>query len=232
MSQTPRDFGTGALSEITSVIYWYLVVGLLFILVTVPGTIPMMFLERHISNAPLYALFMLPIWPALSAVLFALDKRRDAEAVTPAQHFFRGYKLNLRDSLKVGVPGSIILTILAINLAFAGATGLGSWYPVVGILLTLLVMAWLLLALVIVSLFSFRARDVIRLSVGFLFSHPMVTLGIVGVVVITTLVVTITFDAVAVLFASLIGGALLWTTRAVHGDITRQFVRTDPTGVR
>lgn len=233
MSQGTRDFGTGPLSEVTTVIYWFLVTGVLFVLVTAPGTIPMLFLERHISNAPLYVLFMLPVGPALAALLFALEQRREADSVTPAAHFFRGYRLNWVAALKLWVPGTLLVGILAINLANAAATGFGTWYPTVAVLLGLVVIGLLLLGIVIISLFSFRTRDVVRLAAGYLFSRPIVLLGVVGLVVISVIVVTITFDAVLILLASLFAAALLRVTRPVQDDIRLNYLTPssdDPKG--
>lgn len=224
MSSAPREFGTGALSEVTAAIYWYLVLGILFVLVTAPGTVPALFLERHISNAPLYALFLTPLAPALSAVLFALEQRQEAEAVTPARYFFRGYRLNALDSLKVWAPAAVVVVMLAINLGNVEATGFGPWYSTVAILLGLVTLVWLLLAIVIVSLFSFRGRDVARLSVAYLFGRPLVSLGLSGVVVICVIIALLTFDAVVVLLGSLIAAAILRVSRPVQADIRAQFL--------
>lgn len=217
------EFGSGALSEGTAVVYWHLVVGVLFLLITAPGTIPALFLERHISNAPLYALFLTPVAPALCAALFALARRPEAEAMTPAQFFFRGYRINFVDSLKVWVPAVLLLTMLTVNLSNVAATGFGAWYPVVGLLLALVLIVWLLVALTIVSLFSFRSRDVIRLSLGYLLGLPLVSLGVAGVVVLGALIALVTFDAVVVLAAPLLVALLLRVTAPMREAIRRKF---------
>lgn len=223
------ELGTGPLGRVTSAIYWWLVVGVLFVLVTAPGTIPMLFLEQHISNAPLYALFLLPVGPALSALLFAMARREDAEDVTPAAYFFRGYRMNAVDVLLLWVPASVVLTILAINLGFREATGMGSWYPAVVAVLMVAVLTWLLTAVVIASLFSFRARDTARLAVGMSARRPLVVLGVVGVIAIAGLVVVLAFDAVLVLLAPLMAVLLLSVTRPLQDDIRNQFVARDAT---
>lgn len=221
------ELGTGPLGRVTSAIYWWLVVGLLFVLVTAPGTIPMLFLEQHISNAPLFALFLLPVGPALSALLFAMARREEAEDVTPAAHFLRGYRMNALDVLLLWVPASVVLTILAINLGFREATGMGDWYPVVVMVLMVAVLTWLLTAVVIASLFSFRNRDTARLTVGLLAKRPLVVLGVVGVIAIAGLVVVLAFDAVLVLMAPLMAVLLLSVTRPLQDDIGEHFLARD-----
>lgn len=217
------DFGTGALSEITERIYWYLVTGVLFILVTLPGSIPLLFLERHSSNAPLYALFLTVMVPAWSASCFALTQRHVAEAVTPVKYFFRGYRLNWLASLKVWAPIVALLTILAINLSNLEATGFGSWYLIVGLLLMLSLLVWAVEALVIVSLLSFRTSDVVRLTSGYLLSMPIVTLGLAGVVVLCGLVVLVTFDAVLLLLMPVWTGLVLRVSQPLLSDLRARF---------
>ena len=225
MNRRP-ELGTGPLGRVTSSIYWWLVAGLLFVLVTAPGTIPMLFLEQHISNAPLYALFLLPVGPALAALLFAMARREDAEEVTPAAHFFRGYRMNAVDVLKLWVPASVVLTILAINLGYWEATGMGPWYPTVVVVLMVAVVTWLLTAVVIASLFTFRTWDTARLAVGLLAKRPLVILGVVGVIVIAAIVVLLTFDAVLLLVAPLIAVLLLSVTGPLRSDVQHQYIST------
>ncbi|HJE50402.1 MAG TPA: DUF624 domain-containing protein [Tessaracoccus flavescens] len=224
MSQGPADFGSGALSSISSTIYWYLVLGILFILVTAPGAVPAMFLERHLSNAPLYALFLAPVGPALSAMLFAHARRSQAEDVTPARYFFRGYRLNLLDSLKVWLPATVLILIMTINLAFVEATGFGNWYVVVGVLIALFIVTLTLTQLVMVSLFKFRLSDVWRLSLGWLFSRPLQAAGILGVAVISGLIIVITFDAVLLLLASPLAALLLRMTQPLQDDLRQDYL--------
>ena len=223
MNRRP-ELGTGPLGRVTSSIYWWLVAGLLFVLVTAPGTIPMLFLEQHISNAPLYALFLLPVGPALAALLFAMARREDADEVTPAAYFFRGYTINAVDVLKLWIPASGVLTILAINLGYWQATGMGPWYPTVVVVLMVAVLTWLLTAVVIASLFSFRTLDTARLAVGLLGKRPLVILGVVGVMAIAGIVVVVTFDAVLLLVAPVVAVLLLSVTSPLRRDIQLQYI--------
>lgn len=227
MTNQQRDLGSGPFGRLTGTIYWYLVIGVLFVVTTAPGTIPMFFLEQHISNAPLYALLLLPVAPALSALLYAIARRDQAESMVPAQFFFRGYKLNALDVLKLWVPASVVLVILAINLGNLQFTGMGSWYSTVAIILALVVVVWLLLAVVIASLYDFRTRDTARLAFGFLASRPIAAIGILGVVAICGLIVILAFDAVLALLAWAVAALLLSVTKPVQRDIETKFLQTE-----
>lgn len=225
MNNRPHDLGSGPLGEITGAIYWYLIIGVLFVLTTAPGTVAMLFLERHISNAPLYALCLLPVGPAFSALLYAIARRGEAESMVPARFFFRGYRLNALDVLWLWLPASIAVVILAVNLAHWELSGMGSWYPGLAGIFIAVVLVWLLLAVTIASLFDFRTWDTARLAFSFLLRRPMVSLGVLGVLVICALVVLITFDAVLVLLAGLVAKLVLGVTRPAREDIEAEFIQ-------
>lgn len=227
MSNQPRDPGSGPLGQLTGTVYWYLVIGALFVLTTAPGTVPMFFLEQHISNAPLYALFLLPVAPAFSALLYAIARRDQADGMVPARCFFRGYKLNALDALKLWIPASVVLVILAINLGNLQFTGMGSWYPVVSVTLAVAVVVWLLVAVMITSLYNFRTWDTARLAFSFLFTRPIVTIGVLGVVAICVLIVVFTFDAVLALLAWAVAGLLLNVTKSLRHDIETKFLQSE-----
>ena len=105
--------------------------------------------------------------------------------LSPARHFWRGYRLDVLDVLRWWVPTLGILGIIAVNLTHLGAAGLP---PVLGVALgavALLVVLWSGHALVLSALFSFRTRDVARLGAYFVAGKPLVTLGFVSILVLT-----------------------------------------------
>ena len=104
--------------------------------------------------------------------------------LSPARHFWRGYRLDVLDVLRWWVPTLGVLGIIAVNLTHLGAAGLP---PVLGVALgavALLVVLWSGHALVLSALFSFRTRDVARLGAYFVAGKPLVTLGFVSILVL------------------------------------------------
>ncbi|MEU5909508.1 DUF624 domain-containing protein [Micromonospora sp. NPDC047527] len=173
-----RQFGDGPLSRITSRVYVLLVVELLLLLTTLPGLLPLLLLGRDPSNLPLVAVLLLPVGPAISAALYALRHQRpDLTDLRPAALFWRGYRANLSEVLRVWVPTLLWLTVLAVNLAYRDAVGLAAWWAVPLLLIAVGVTLCAANALVVTSLFDFRTRDVLRLAVHFLVRTPGVTVG-------------------------------------------------------
>ena len=74
-------------------------------------------------------------------------------------------------------------------------------------------------ALVITSLFAFRARDVARLAAYFLSAPAGVTLGTAGLLVAAAAVTAVFSEAVPALLAALLVLALLLTARPMTAEV-------------
>jgi hypothetical protein len=219
-----REFGEGPLARAVALIYTLLVVELLLLLTAVPGLAGLMLLDRDAGNASLAAVCALPVGPALSAALYALHRRaRDLTALRPAAAFWRGYRLNLRAALTMWAPWLVWMAIIAVNLANFGAAAVPGWWAGLLVVVAVAATLWVSNALVITSLFSFRAVDVARLAAYFLTRTPGVTLGTAGLVVAAAGVTRVWSEAVLALFGSALALAQLRTARPLIGLIEREF---------
>jgi uncharacterized membrane protein YesL len=211
VSERERQFGEGPLSRVSALLYTLIVVELLVLLTSLPGLVPLAFLDADASNIPLDALCALPFGPAMSAGLYALARRStDITDIAPAKAFWRGYRMNVGGVLKIWVPWLALMAIIGVSLGRFSAAGVPGWWAVVLVVLAVAAALWMSNALVITSLFAFRARDIARLAVYFLFRTPLVTLGTAGllalVVVLTAFVSVfvplVTVSVFAVVFLS------------------------------
>ncbi|GAA4429000.1 DUF624 domain-containing protein [Georgenia halophila] len=198
--------GQGVLSRFTGTVYWLAIVGVMLVVTTLPGTVPLMLLDRSASNIPLVALCLVPMGPAVSAGLFALRDKDRAEDMTPGQSFWRGYRLNAVDVLKLWIPALAVEVMVGISLANLDIAGVPSGYGLVLVILGVLFAVWAGQALVITSFFALRTRDVARLALYYLARTPLVGLGVLGMLVVTAGIVYLTFDAVL----ALVGPVLVW----------------------
>ncbi|WP_082495248.1 DUF624 domain-containing protein [Cellulomonas sp. Leaf334] len=202
MTTRPDDeIGTGPLPRWSAVVYWFLVVEGMLVLTSLPGLVLLQLLERDTSNIPLMALACVPFAPSVAAAVYAWRVFGRDRDLSPARHFWRGYRLDVLDVLRWWVPTLGILGIIAVNLTHLGAVGFS---PLLGVALgavALLVVLWSAHALVLSALFSFRTRDVARLGAYFVAGKPLVTLGFVSVLVLT-LAVTYASDWLLVLLAA------------------------------
>ena len=220
-----REFGAGTLARVSARIYTLTVAGLLFALTTAPGLAVMALLGADTANLPLVALCALPVGPALSAVLYALDRHTgDLADLSPARTFWRGYRANARGVLALWVPLLAWVTVLGFNLVHAGAAGLGGWWRVPMTLLLVVALLWWANALVITTLFAFRVRDVARLAAYFLTARPSVPVGALAVLVVAAAITAAWSEAVLTLAVPLLALSLLRTAAPMTAEIRRRFV--------
>jgi hypothetical protein len=216
---TGRRFGTGPLARAAALVHTLLVVEVLLVLTGAAGVVPLVLLDRDPSNIPLAALCAVPAGPALSAALYALRRRSgDLTDLEPARAFRRGYRMNVAGVLKLWVPWLLWEAILGLDFAD------GRWRVPVAVLAVVAAL-WQANALVIGSLFAFRARDTARLAAYFLVRTPQVTLGNAGLAALAAGVVLFSSEAVLALFAVLFVAALLRTARPLRAQIEQRFIR-------
>lgn len=219
-----REFGTGPLSRVSALAYALLVTEGLFLLTTLPGLVPLLLLDRDASNLPLGALCLVPVGPAASAALFALHRRQsDLADLHPAATFWRGYRLNAAGALKVFVPWLVVLTMVAMTLAHRHAAKLPGWWLVLLAVIAVAATLWLVNALVITSLFSFRTVDIARLAVYFLGRTPLGTLGNAGVLLAAALTTAYGTEALTALLVSAFGLLLLNSSRGMTEHVRSDF---------
>ncbi|MET7337603.1 hypothetical protein [Nonomuraea sp. NPDC005650] len=219
-----RRFGEGPLSRAATLIYSLAVVEGLFLVTAAPGLLALTLLGGDAANVPLVAACALPLGPALSAALYALRHRgRDLTDLHPAAAFWRGYRANVRGVLKIWVPWLAALAVVGTNLANFAAAGVPGWWAVLLVLVALAAMLWVANALVITSLFAFRAVDVARLASYFLMRHPKAALGNASLLVVAGGVTMLATELAPALLASAFAAALLWHSRPVIAEVERDF---------
>lgn len=219
-----REFGEGPLSRAVALVYSLLVVELLFLLTAVPGLVPLIGLGRDASNLPLVAVCALPLGPALAAALYALHHHRgDLTDLRPAAAFWRGYRINVWAVLRIWLPLLVWLTIVAVNLAYFTAAAVPRWWAVLLVIVAVAATLWGANALVITSLFAFRARDVARLAAYFLVRTRSVTLGTASLLIVAAGVTVAFSDMVLALLGSVFALTLLRTCRPMITAIREEF---------
>lgn len=214
----------GVLARAAALVYTLLVVELLFLLTAAPALVLLVLLDHDASNVPLAAACAIPVGPAFSAALFAVRHRSgDLADLAPARAFWRGYAGNLRPVLMIWVPWLAWLAVVAVVLAHGAAAGVPGWWRVLLVVLAVVATLWVINALVITSLFAFRAVDVARLAVYFLMRTGRATLGSAGLVVVAAGVTVLSSEAVLALLGSVLAAALLWTDRSMLDAVQARF---------
>jgi len=223
------DVGSSAFAQVTSSILWFMMLSGLIIVTSLPGFVLGLFLAPVPGNLPLVFGCLLFVGPAASAALFAW-RRRDVDGpdLIPGGHFWRGYRLNAVDVLKWWVPYLLLLGVMAfvsVNIQASGWPPELVWvFVVVAVILTLIAGHMM----VITSLFSFRTRDIARISLLFVFKHWRATLADACLLVAMGLLTRWPGEWVIAVFSSVLALWWLRLARAEIEDVTANFVKPEP----
>jgi uncharacterized membrane protein YesL len=176
-----------------------------FVVASLPLVVALLFLERDASNAILYAIAATFLGPALAATLHCVRKIMREGDLNPTADFLRGYRLNVKDTLKFWVPAVAALTILLLNLRFLemGGSPVDAALQIVTLVVALLGALWLMNMMVISTSFNFRQRDLARLSVFYLGRTLRITLGNLATLFLAAVLLLLTSDPVLLLCGSL-----------------------------
>ncbi|WP_104127727.1 DUF624 domain-containing protein [Cryobacterium sp. Y57] len=220
--------GSGTLGRATAMVYRVLILELLFVVTASPGLIFLVTLSADPSNAPLLALCLLPVGPALSAVIFAWRESRTAEHLEPARHFWRGYRLNAVGILRWWWVIIVMIAILGINVAYLDVVITpGMPLLLAGVaqaLVFTIVAAVALHALAIGSLYNFRARDVLRLALRYLLHSPRATIGVAAIVIASIGIVAVGSEIALIALGSIFAALLVNNAQALNADIEENYI--------
>lgn len=217
----------GLFTDLTEGVYWFLVLDVMLLVAAAPTLLLWTVMSPGPLGSLLFVIAALPLLPALSAGLYACRSWREDRDLIPARQFLRGYRLNALDSLRVGTPVLLVAALAAFNLTRISSPGLGAGeiaFLVAGAAALLV----LLRALSIVSQFSFRVRDVLRLSVFTLLVRPLSTLALLSLGVLTLGIVLVVGEFLMLATASLLVFALWSSERPVAQLLTVQFTTGAP----
>ncbi|MFJ2239414.1 hypothetical protein [Streptomyces sp. NPDC087859] len=224
MSTPSTAFGIGPLSRAAALIHTLVTVEALLLVAAAPGLAGLFLLGPAPSNIPLASLCLLPLGPACAAALYALHHRdRDLTDLHPARTYWRGWRLNALPALKLWTPLLAWLTVIAFSLTHFSATGLPGWWAVLLAAIGLGSLLWGAHALVLTSLFSFRARDTARLAGYFLFRHGRATLATASLLVLTAAGTALLTEALPALLAAPLLLSLLHGGRPVIAETQEDF---------
>ena len=223
-----HQWGEGILFRLTNHVYWLLATEVCLVIASLPFVLALLFLDRDASNAILYAAAAVFLGPALAATLHCMRKISREGELDPARDFIRGYRLNVVDTLTYWVPSVAVLTMLVLNLMHPG-TG-HSWdgaLQIATLCLAALGSLWLMNMLAISTSFTFRSRDLARLSAYYLGKALRITLGNVSVLFLIAVLLLLTSDWVLLLFGSLFVNLFASNTADLVTRVQARFTRPD-----
>jgi len=219
-----EEVGRSAFARVTAMIYCFIILELVFLVAISPSLVAIFFLSPEFNNLPLFIICALPVGPALSGVVFALRRRSlEGPDLSPAAHFWRGYRLNFKDVLRWWAPFLILCALgsfVAINLSLTFLPDSAVW---VFIALGVLAALWAGHMLILTSAFSFRTRDAARLAGYFFFRCFPATLVYLSLLVVCFALTYLVSMWVPIIVASLLSAMYVRASTSTMDITTEQF---------
>ena len=220
------EVGAGHLSKAAAVVYRWMVLAAFLALLGAPTVLAWMALGLSEGASPmLYVIALAPVAPALSAALYAQRAWEENPDLRPALPLWRGLARNLKDVLVWWAPVLVGAGILVVNATAGDAVPGAVILRPVAVVLLVLVLLWSAHLLVVTSYFSFRARDAMRIAAAELFTQWRTTLAFACLAFVAATVVTLTSEAVLLLFGWAFALLLRVISRPVETDVRTRFTR-------
>jgi uncharacterized membrane protein YesL len=169
-TQTTREFTSGPLNRLAQAVYAVLGPTACFLVVCLPFALAV----RLAGGAVAIALAGILIGPAWTALLYATRAVRADPERGPVRSFWRGYRLNWRQTLAVWAPYWVLLVAACADVVNPLAP---LWLRVVVAGAAAVSMLWMSTVLLVVAGYAFRTRDVLRLGGHLLFAAPRSTVA-------------------------------------------------------
>jgi uncharacterized membrane protein YesL len=166
--------------------------------------------------------------PSLVAAAYAFNRLPVGAETGVFRDFLRGYRSNFRQALWVWLPYLAVLAAIALNLtSLPGSLDPGNPAQAaarLGLLgLGLMVCTAAVNALLLLSRFTFRVRDIYRLSLYSLGAQKRVSLGNAGILFVTAFLLTVTSVALLLFLAGAVAYLVCLNSRPLLKFIEQKF---------
>lgn len=206
-----RDFGEGIIYTITNYLWWFLLGNFYFWLMNIPFVVIafIMLVNNDSSFNLILILSLMPMGPALTALLSVMGKVTRKEDVDLTKDFFNAYKVNFLDSLFFSISGLIILTIVFVEIMFFNNNSKLYFIGSIPRIILFICFSLAVYIFPIISRFYLRKKDVLKLSIMCLIRKIYVCLITFAIIFIMWMIFTKINSEIMVLFSVSIGCYLI-----------------------
>ncbi|GFZ33771.1 hypothetical protein CSC2_42970 [Clostridium zeae] len=167
-----KEFGEGPIFTATNYIWWFLVGNFYFWLLNVPMLLVVLGIISTVGsdNTVLFIITLLPMAPALTALLSSMGKVIREKDIDMTKEFFKAYKTNFVESVFFAFFEVVTLGVLYFDRVYFAATSSTAILQ-----MAILVMAIIFLAIInfyilpIVSRFYLKKMQIVKLAILYFF---------------------------------------------------------------
>lgn len=225
-----NDIGNNRLYKISENISWFFLTTLWFNLSFIPLFIFFFFVEATLANVVWYLIGMIPLGPAIGALLGStINVIEEDDFSEPGRDFRRFYKMNFLDSLKVWVPYLVLLYVISVNINYyfnivsGQLVVLGYVFALFAIILTL----YMIPVLMIQTKFSFRYKDMLKLAAYYFFTKLKLSFGNLFIMFIVTFLLLMISEWILLAIPALLAYIWMLYNYSIVKNVKNNFVKQE-----
>ena len=206
-----REFGEGPFHLITSLIYWFVLSNLYFILCILPFAIYVIItfltedpIQSFKETTLILYLLSLFVGPALAALYSTMGKFIREQDMEPTKDYFKYYKMNFKQSFIVWAIQMTVNFLMYINMVFYNQFSFGTYIRPVLIIMLIIINFLSLVSLPILSRFYFKLKDLYKCA--FYYGVKKIYALVGNVVIFIILYMILTYISQLILFVFSIFG--------------------------
>jgi len=225
-----KDFGQGILFTLSNYVYWILLTNIYFVATNAVFIFFFMTLKPSFSNIGLYALALIPTGFSISGLLYSMEKLVRTKDLSPTADFFYGYRTNLKGTFFVWTMILAVYFVLLIDLQYLRIT-VTPINQIIFIVVLVLTLIWTMISinmLIINARFTFRIRDLIKLSAYYQFMKFKQTIGNLFILFLVAFFSVITTDFLIIFIASIVAIMMILNSLSTLKHIERNFLKNAP----
>ncbi|GFZ29746.1 hypothetical protein CSC2_02720 [Clostridium zeae] len=219
-----NDFGDSNLSKVLNYVHWFFITNIYFFLCNILFIICAYTIEIKFDNILVFLIALIPTGPSITAVCSSMGKIVREKYLDTTKDFFRAYKDNFFPSMKLWILFLLttFILLLDIKLCFMNKSFLFLLIPTVVILfLLILIFSY---AFPLLSRFSMKTIDIIKLSVYLSLKNPFISLINIAVLIVSTLLFFQGRGIIGLFLGSLAAYGIVFNMRKIFDYVEKKFI--------
>lgn len=215
-------FNFERLFEIFSYIFWFFILNVLFWFMNIPLILFLLFVgvTGILTYFPLFLVCLVPTMPAFTVILYCMHKLYKNKTLTLFSDFFKGFRLNYKQSLIIWIIELLAIFIIYSNIRFFSmVTSHSLILNCLFISLLILIVAITPYIYLIISKFSMTNLQIIRLSFILTFTRPILTITNILLVLVFLVIFEISPSVTVLFISTALAFSLIFINRALLREL-------------
>lgn len=224
--QEQKDVTQGKYYQWSSKIASYFTITLIFLIAIFPSLLLVFFLKPTFSNVLLYgiaAFFVGPAWAAIISCSYQIRERNYGQML---KTFWKKYKNNFIDASKLSILYIVLMIIWIVDIMYVNQVGytIFSWLFLVLALMSSILFVY---AMVILVNYSFRFKDLLKLSAFYMIVNLKTTFKILSYCILLASFFVFVSQTATTLLVTLFTWLVLNDLSVIINDVKENYIHDE-----